>query len=46
VYFPILLFDVTKENHWKFVPQVEVFPIAKSIALTGFREDGVIASKH
>jgi hypothetical protein len=38
MHIPIMLFNVTKEFHWKFTPQCEVFPIAKSICMTGFRE--------
>ena len=36
---PILPFDVRKCKHWKFTPQCEIFPIAKSICMTKFRED-------
>ena len=39
VQIPIMLFNVARENHWKFTPQCEVYPIAKSMCLTGFRED-------
>ena len=36
---PILAFDARRAQHWKFTPQCEIFPVAKSICLTKFRED-------
>ena len=38
---PVLSFNVSRERHWKFTPQCDVFPIAKSICLMGFREVAV-----
>ena len=39
VQVPVLMFDVSKSTQWKFTPQCDIYPIAKSMCLTKFRED-------
>jgi len=35
---PVLCFNAKRERHWKFTPQCEIYPIAKSILMQGFRQ--------
>ncbi len=38
-YVPVMMFRVSRDAHWKFTPQCEVYPIAKSICMSGYRQD-------